>query len=87
MSTGDALNGPLLNVNANVDGNLNLAAPVDGAVAAQANVAAPIDASVSANIGSVDSSATSVAEQDVLITQSIDGNATADGGQQSTITQ
>ena len=31
---------------------LNLAAPIDGAVAANANVAAPIDASVSANVGS-----------------------------------
>ncbi len=33
----------------------NLAAPIDGAVAANANVAAPIDAAVAANIGSVDS--------------------------------
>ena len=39
----------------NLDADLNLAAPIDGAVAANANVAAPIDASVAANVGSIDS--------------------------------
>ena len=32
-----------------------MAAPIDGAVAANANVAAPIDAAVAANVGSVGS--------------------------------
>ena len=40
----------LLNVNANVDLGLDLAAPVDLAVAANLNVAAPIEAAASANI-------------------------------------
>ncbi|MDP9093162.1 MAG: peptidoglycan-binding protein [Actinomycetota bacterium] len=82
-----ALDGNLLNVNVNLNGNLHLAAPIDGAVAANANVAAPIDASVSANIGSVGSSAEAVAHQSALIDQSIHGNATAVGDQQSTINQ
>jgi hypothetical protein len=82
-----ALDGPLLNVDVNLDGNLNLAAPIDGAVAAQANVAAPIDASAAANIGSVDSVASAVSHQDVVIDQAIDGNASATADQQSSITQ
>ena len=49
------LDGNLLNVNVNVDADTDIAAPVDGAVAANANVAAPIDAAVAANVGSVDS--------------------------------
>ena len=54
-STGGLLDGNLLNVNVNVDLDTDLAAPIAGAVAANANVAAPISASVAANIGSVDS--------------------------------
>jgi hypothetical protein len=79
--------GNLLNVNVNVDGNADLAAPVDGAVAANANVAAPINAGVSANVGSIDSQAVSVSEQDAIINQNIDGAATAVGDQTSTIDQ
>jgi hypothetical protein len=82
-----ALDGPLLNVNVNLDGDLNLAAPIDGAVAAQANVAAPIDASAAANVGSVDSVASAVSHQDMAIDQSIDGNASATADQQSSINQ
>lgn len=82
-----ALDGNLLNVNVNLNGDLGLTAPIDGAVAANANVAAPIDASVAANVGSVDSSATAVAHQEALITQDINGNATANANQASTITQ
>ncbi|HET7357605.1 MAG TPA: hypothetical protein VFJ09_13095 [Nocardioidaceae bacterium] len=83
-----ALNdGNLLNVNVNVDGNADLAAPVDGAVAANANVAAPINAGVSANVGSIDSQAVSVSEQDAIINQNIEGAATAVGDQTSTIDQ
>jgi hypothetical protein len=86
-SVGDALSGNLLNVNVDLNADLGLAAPIDGAVAANANVAAPIDAAVSANIGSIDSSATAVAHQEALITQSIEGDATANANQTSDISQ
>ena len=44
-------------------------------MAANANVAAPIDAAVGANIGSIDSKAIAVAQQDAIINQDIDGAA------------
>ena len=44
LDTGDLLKGDLLNVDVNVDLDADLAAPINGAVAANANVAAPIDA-------------------------------------------
>ena len=81
------LDGNLLNVDVNLDGKLNLAAPIDGAVAAQANVAAPIDASAAANVGSIDSVAAATSDQTALITQHITGDATATADQQSTIQQ
>lgn len=81
------LDGPLLNVDVNLDGKLDLAAPIDGAVAAQANVAAPIDASAAANVGSIDSVAAASSDQTALISQHITGDATATADQQSTITQ
>jgi hypothetical protein len=81
------LDGPLLNVDVNLDGKLDLAAPIDGAVAAQANVAAPIDASAAANVGSIDSVASASSDQTALITQHITGDATATADQQSTIQQ
>jgi hypothetical protein len=86
-TVGSLDDGNLLNVNVNLNGDLNLAAPIDGAVAANANAAAPIDAAVSANIGSPLSEAVGVAHQDVTIDQSIDGNATAVGDQTSGIDQ
>ena len=46
LNTGDLLKGDLLKVDVNVDLDADLAAPINGAVAANANVAAPIDASV-----------------------------------------
>jgi hypothetical protein len=82
-----ALDGNLLNVDVNLAADLNLAAPIDGAVAANANVAAPIDAAVAANVGSVDSTATAISQQDAIITQDVDANATATADQTSTITQ
>jgi hypothetical protein len=84
---GDALSGDLLKVNVNLNADLNLAAPIDGAVAANANAAAPIDAAVSANIGSIDSNAVAVSQQQVEIDQTIQGDATATGDQTSTIQQ
>ncbi|MEV8039508.1 peptidoglycan-binding protein [Arthrobacter sp. NPDC080082] len=68
-----ALNGNLLNVDVNLDAN--------------AGIAAPIDAAVAANIGSIDSNATAVAQQDAIINQDINGNATAGAEQQSTLKQ
>jgi len=86
-STGSGFDGNLLNVNVNLDGQAHLAAPINGAVAANANVAAPIDAAVSANVGSVDSASSAVSEQSALIDQHIAGDATATGDQNSTIDQ
>jgi hypothetical protein len=84
---GDPLSGDLLDVNVDLAADLDLAAPIAGAVAANANVAAPIDAAVAANVGSIDSQATAVAQQDAIITQNIDATAEANADQQSTITQ
>jgi hypothetical protein len=77
----------LLDLNADVDLALDLAAPIDLAVAANLNVAAPIDAAASANVLSVDSTATGLAQQQVLIDQHLSGEAIADAPQTSTIDQ
>ena len=87
LNTGDLLKGDLLNVDVNVDLDADLAAPINGAVAANANVAAPIDASVAANILSDDSQATAIAQQSGTITQSITGQAVATSDQTSDINQ
>ena len=86
-TVGDPLSGDLLNVDVDLAADLDLAAPIAGAVAANANVAAPIDAAVSANIGSIDSDAVAVAQQDAIITQNLDANAEANADQQATLTQ
>ncbi len=77
----------LLDLSANLDLALDIAAPIDAAIAANANVAAPIDAAVAANILSVDSQATAVAEQDSIIIQDLDGTAIATAEQDATIQQ
>jgi hypothetical protein len=82
-----SLEGGLLDLDVNLALDADIAAPIAGAVAANANVAAPIDAAVAANIGSIDSSATAVADQDALIVQNLDGVAEATADQDSTITQ
>ncbi len=87
LDTGDLLKGDLLNVDVNVDLDADLAAPINGAVAANANIAAPIDAAVSANILSEDSESTAIAQQDAIINQSITGNAEATSDQVSDIDQ
>ncbi len=84
---GSALDGDLLNVDVNLAADADIAAPINGAVAANANVAAPIDAAVAANIGSVDSDAVSIAQQDAIINQNITGDATATADQQSDLQQ
>lgn len=82
-----ALDGDLLNVNVDLAADADIAAPINGAVAANANVAAPIDAAVAANIGSIDSQAYAVAEQDAIISQNIEGQANASADQQSNLEQ
>lgn len=82
-----ALGGDLLNVNVDLAADADIAAPINGAVAANANVAAPIDAAVAANIGSIDSQAYAVAEQDAIISQHIEGEANATADQQSNLEQ
>ena len=77
----------LLDLSADLDLALDIAAPIDAAVAANANVAAPIDAAVAANIASVGSEATAVADQDSIIIQDLDGTAIATADQDATIEQ
>jgi len=77
----------LLDVNANVDLGLDLAAPVDLAAAANLNVAAPIEASASANVLSPDATAVSEAYQHGTIDQGISGSADATAPQHATVTQ
>ena len=85
---GSMLDGDLLNVDVKAALDADLAAPVAGAVAANANVAAPINASVGANVASIDSSAISVANQDAVINQNLDGvTAEATADQTSTLEQ
>jgi hypothetical protein len=77
----------VLDVNANVDLGLDLAAPVDLAVAANLNVAAPIEASAAANVLSADAQAVSVAQQHGIIDQGISGSADATAPQHADISQ
>jgi hypothetical protein len=77
----------LLDVNANVDLGLDLAAPVDLAAAANLNVAAPIEAAASANVLSPDATAIGVAEQQGSISQGITGSADATAPQHADVTQ
>ena len=77
----------LLDLNVDLDLALDLAAPVDAAVAANANVAAPIDAAVAANVVSPDSTAVASADQDSIIVQDLDGVAEATATQDADIDQ
>ena len=77
----------LLDLFVNVDLALDLAAPVDLAVAANANIAAPIDAAVSANILSPGSTSLASAQQDSVIVQTLQGIANANTDQTSLIDQ
>ena len=77
----------LLDVNADLDLSLDIAAPIDAAVAANANAALPSDAAVSANVLSFDSQAAALADQDSVISQSLDGEATATAIQDANIDQ
>jgi hypothetical protein len=77
----------ILDLSVDADIALDLAAPIDLAVAANANVAAPIDAAVGANILSVGSTAQALSDQGVMITQGIVGDATATATQVSDLDQ
>ena len=77
----------LLDINANVDLGLDLAAPVDLAVAANLNVAAPIEAAAAANVLSADSEAAAVSQQAGTINQTISGSAEATAPQNTSIDQ
>src|SRR3954454_11430548 len=77
----------LLDVNADVDLGLDLAAPVDLAAAANLNVAAPIEAAASANLLSPDAQAVAVAQQGGSIDQGISGSAEATAPQHADISQ
>jgi hypothetical protein len=77
----------LLDLFVNLDLALDLAAPVDLAVAANANVAAPIDAAVAANVLSVGSTAQALADQGVMLDQHLSGDAIADAPQQAVLDQ
>ncbi|GLZ42510.1 peptidoglycan-binding protein [Actinokineospora sp. NBRC 105648] len=77
----------LLDLNVDLDIGLDLAAPVDLAVAANANVAAPIDAAVGANVLSDGSTAQALSDQGVLINQGLSGEAVANSSQDSVIDQ
>src|SRR4051794_10486353 len=65
----------ILDLNADLNLALDIAAPIDLAVAANANVAAPIDAAVGANVLSVGSTAQALSDQGVIIDQGITGEA------------
>jgi hypothetical protein len=77
----------LLDVNANVDLGLDLAAPVDLAAAANLNVAAPIEAAATANVLSPDATAVGVAQQSGAIHQGLSGSATATAPQHAQVSQ
>ena len=84
-TTGDLSS--LLDLDVNLDLGLDLAAPIDAAIAANANVAAPIDAAVSANILSPGSTSVAIADQNAVIVQTLEGIANATTTQTSTIDQ
>jgi len=77
----------LLDLDANLDLALDLAAPIDAAIAANANVAVPVDASVAANVIGIGSTAASSADQDSIIAQTLNGEANATATQTATIDQ
>ena len=77
----------LLDLNADLNLALDVAAPIDLGVAANANVAAPIEGAVGANVLSVGSTDAAVAHQGVNIDQGLTGSAVAHAPQHSDIQQ
>src|ERR1700750_87302 len=77
----------LLDVNANVDLGLDLAAPEDLAAAANMTAAAPIEAAASANVLSSGAEAVGVAQQHGTIDQTDSGSAVATAPQHAQVDQ
>jgi hypothetical protein len=77
----------LLDIMVDLDAALDLAAPINAALAANANVALPIDAAVSANVLSPGSISLADANQTSIIEQVLQGDATASSNQDSAIMQ
>jgi hypothetical protein len=77
----------LLDVDVDVDAALDVAAPIDAGIAANANAALPVDAAASANVLSEGATSVAQANQSSIIDQDLDGVAIADPDQSSTIEQ
>ena len=77
----------ILDLNVDVDVFLDVASPIDLAVAAQLNVGAPIDAAAAANVLSADSTAGAMVEQTADVNQTILADAIATSTQDSAIDQ
>lgn len=77
----------LLDVNADLDLALDVAAPIDAAVAANANAGVALDAAAAANVLSVNSEAGAVADQDSIVMQDLDGVAEANATQNADLDQ
>lgn len=77
----------LLNLDVDLDVALDLAAPIDLAVAANAQAALPINASVSADVLTIDSASAAQATQATSIDQYLSGDAIADAPQTALIDQ
>jgi hypothetical protein len=77
----------LLNLDVDLDVALDLAAPIDLAVAANAQAALPINASVSAGVLTIDSASAAQATQAAVIDQTLSGSALAEAPQSAVIDQ
>lgn len=77
----------LIDLNVDLNAALDLVAPIDLAVAANANVAAPIEASVGANVLSYGSHTASDASQGTSIEQLLHGDANATAPQDASVNQ
>ena len=77
----------LLDIFIDLDAALDLAAPINAALAANANLALPIDAAVSANVLSPGSVSLADANQTSIIEQVLQADATASSNQDSAIMQ
>ena len=78
---------PILDLDVDVDAALDIAAPINASVAANANAALPIDAAASANVLSEGAQAGAAATQTSAIGQTLDGEAIATSDQTSDINQ
>ena len=77
----------LLDLNADINLALDLAAPIDAAVAANANAGIPVDGAVSANLLSLDSQSLASAGQTSVVQQALHGEANATGTQGADVSQ